>query len=246
MTLTFKRYLINETSRISTKFPVHKQLNSKIWDNGKLRPDVKKVLEKIAKEFEEFLESPQIDVKDISFTGSLANYNYTRYSDIDLHLIVSVGSDDDGDCKINLKEFFATKKNLWNQSHDITVCGFPVELYAQLYDEEVMAEGIYSVTNNKWTKEPTKTNVEYDEYAVKIKAHYFTEIIDRAIADSVNDKEYLQKIMDKIITMRKSGLEKGGEFSEENLAFKSLRNAGYLKKLNDYRREVKNVDLSLD
>ena len=242
--LSFKQFLLGE-GKVHTKFPVHDELNPKIWDGDKLKPEVKKSLMKIAKEFEEFLDSEDVDVMDVTFTGSLANYNYTKYSDIDLHLIVDASSKDNEDCKIDLRNFFNTKKTLWNETHDIDVLGFPVELYAQLADEEVQAKGIYSITNDEWVKVPAKSKEKYDRYAVGVKAKYFTGIIDKIIADKADDPEYLEKIKTKIWDMRKSGLEKGGEWSEENLAFKSLRNSGYIKRLLDYIHSVKTTNLSL-
>lgn len=242
---TFKQYLISEAKKISTHFPEHKNLNQKVWSGNELRPEVKEALVKIAKEFEEFLDSPDIKITDIIFTGSLANYNYTRYSDIDLHLIVDASSSDNEDCKVDLEEFFMTKKNLWNQTHDIEVHGFPVELYAQLADEDVTAEGVYSIMNDEWVHEPKPTSKNYDKYAVEVKAKYFINMIQKAIDDKVDDRNYLKKIMEKIKNMRKSGLEKNGEFSEENLAFKVLRNTGYLEKLSNYRSKLKDEELSL-
>jgi hypothetical protein len=41
------------------------------------------------------------------------------------------------------------------------------------------------------------------------------------------------KLKDKIQKMRKEGLAKGGEMSIGNLAFKKLRNEGYIEKLID-------------
>ena len=41
------------------------------------------------------------------------------------------------------------------------------------------------------------------------------------------------KLKDKIQKMRKEGLSKEGEFSVGNLAFKKLRNEGYIEKLID-------------
>ena len=43
----------------------------------------------------------------------------------------------------------------------------------------------------------------------------------------------LRNLKDKIMVMRRVGLEREGEFSEENLVFKNLRNSGYIGKLND-------------
>ena len=46
--------------------------------------------------------------------------------------------------------------------------------------------------------------------------------------------------------MRKSGLEKGGEFSIENLTFKYLRNNGYIGKLMKIKRDTMDKKLSLE
>lgn len=46
--------------------------------------------------------------------------------------------------------------------------------------------------------------------------------------------------------MRKSGLEKGGEFSIENLAFKYLRNHGYIGKVMKIKRNATDKKLSLE
>ena len=61
------------------------------------------------------------------------------------------------------------------------------------------------------------------------------------IEEDFNEEEYNEahdktiSLKEKIRNMRKSGLETGGAFSVENLAFKVLRRNGYLKKLNDLK-----------
>ena len=56
----------------------------------------------------------------------------------------------------------------------------------------------------------------------------------------------LQNTKDKIMKMRKAGLERKGEFAEENLIFKTLRNTGYIGKLNDIIRNEYDRSVSLD
>ena len=55
---------------------VNKQLNPKIWPEGKLDPEVRDKLIKIAQAFEEFL-GVDLPVKDYTITGSNANYTWT-------------------------------------------------------------------------------------------------------------------------------------------------------------------------
>ena len=70
--------------------------------------------------------------------------------------------------------------------------------------------------------------------------------LDRAINSKVTDIEYLRKIKNKLKTMRQSAVEKYGEFSVENLAFKKLRNDGYIEKLFDYTASVFDDNLSVE
>jgi hypothetical protein len=58
--------------------------------------------------------------------------------------------------------------------------------------------------------------------------------------------EVINRIKEKLKRFRMCGLEKGGEFSYENLAFKFLRRSGYIKKLFDLKNKVVDLSLSLD
>jgi hypothetical protein len=46
--------------------------------------------------------------------------------------------------------------------------------------------------------------------------------------------------------MRKAGLEKGGEFSTENIVFKTLRSSGALEKLNNCKTSIFDRELSIE
>ena len=59
-------------------------------------------------------------------------------------------------------------------------------------------------------------------------------------------RKSLEITKDKIMKMRKAGLERKGEFAEENLIFKALRNTGYIGKLNDVIRNEYDRSVSLD
>ena len=71
-------------------FEIKPKLNPKIWANeSKVRPDVRKQLLKIADDFYDSLDIPWVEVKDVRLTGSLANYNWSNYSDVDLHVVIN-------------------------------------------------------------------------------------------------------------------------------------------------------------
>ena len=77
--------------RLSDAVKFHDRLNPRLWDESEhLRSDVKDKLLEIAADFQEFLGVPDLDVKDITVSGSNAAYNYTPSSDIDLHLVVDL------------------------------------------------------------------------------------------------------------------------------------------------------------
>ena len=46
--------------------------------------------------------------------------------------------------------------------------------------------------------------------------------------------------------MRASAIQRGGEFAVENLVFKELRNRGYLDKMSEHLRNLKDTSLSID
>ena len=105
-------------------------------------------LNKISKAWATFANIPESAIRDIIFTGGNANYNYTKHSDIDLHLLVDK---EKIDCQELLDDYLQSKKQLWALTHDITVKGQPVELYAQDFrDPFRKGQGIYSLQLNRW------------------------------------------------------------------------------------------------
>ena len=96
----------------------------------------------IAQDFYNSLET-DAELKDVTFTGSLANYNWSKYSDVDLHLIVDYKDvNDDQDL---VKDYFNAKKSIWNRNHDIFIDGYEVEVYVQDNNEPHTSSGVYSV-----------------------------------------------------------------------------------------------------
>ena len=129
-------------------FKLQNNLNQKIWDFMDLKPQIREKLIKIATNFFIGLGFPRELIDDITFTGSLANYNWSRYSDIDLHLLVDFTKVDE-----NVKlvgEFFRAKTSIWNRKHNIKIRGYEVELYVQDSSEPHISTGVFSVKNDAW------------------------------------------------------------------------------------------------
>lgn len=222
---------------------IHPTLNDKIWDKNELKPEVKTTLKDIADNFIKFLGVDAKNVKDIIFTGSNANFNYHSGSDIDIHIELDVSNIK---C-INIDDFLKTKKTLWNEQHDITVYGYDVELYAEPSNEHPVSNaGVYSIKQDKWLVEPIKIDTSnIDEKAIKNKANTIKHQIDTIIKHKVDDINSIKKLKESIRTMRAEGINTGGEYSTENLAFKVLRDEGYLDKFSKYAEDIIDNNLSL-
>ena len=221
----------------------HNILNPKLWKNGELRSEVAKKLSMIAQTWAGFAKIPPKAIKDVIVVGGNANYNYTDYSDIDLHVVVDTKKIPE--CKGLLDEYLRGKKQLWGLIHDITIYGHTVELYAQ--DHTVpytKGQGVYSVQRNKWIVKPKQEQVNLRDPALIQKVDQYTEKINTLI-DSNADETVFETLKKKFSDMRKSGLKQGGEFSLENMVFKELRNLGYLEKVDTYLRSRLDKKLSL-
>lgn len=216
---------------------VNKELNPLIWQDGDLVPEVRERLIRIARAFEEFI-GVDIEVIDYTVTGSNANYTWTKHSDLDLHLIVP-GTVSDSD-----RELFSAKKSLWSEQRVITVKGLPVECYVQGQAEPHHSTGVYSITKERWLETPKKVKPQVDDAAVDAKKDQLLRDIESALLDK--DLAKLLAVKDRITQMRKSGLEKAGEWSVENLVFKILRNLGLIDRVADTIRELEDQDLSLE
>lgn len=236
---------MNDFKKILNSFSIKDTLNPKIWENPKepeksiMKPRVKNALMRIAEEFIEYL-GDDIFVDDIHLTGSLANFNWSEYSDFDLHIIIDFNQYEK-QSKL-YKELFNLKKQIFNDKHNIKIFGYDVELYAQDEQEPHYSSGVYSVMNNEWVNEPKKIKTEIDKGVLEKKIKSWTEKIDTAIEEGKN----LETIKNKIKEYRKSGLEKNGELSYENLVFKFLRRSRHIEKLFDTATKETDKELSIE
>ena len=221
----------------------HDKLNPNLWKNEKLDPEVWRALNRIGKEWQSFANIPDSAIRDVIICGGNANYNYTDQSDIDLHLVV----DKEGvKCDGLVDDYLQSKKQLWALTHDITVKGQPVELYAQDFrDPFRKGQGIYSLKSNKWLQKPTKYKIDRSDPEVVRKTKQYMDSIDHLIDTNSDDVASLRKLKNRLKQMRSTAIEKGGEVAPENLVFKELRNRGYIDKMNDYIKNLEDQSLSL-
>jgi predicted nucleotidyltransferase len=241
---------MKDFQKILNSFEVRKTLNPKIWENptepksAEMKEKVRAGLLKIAEKFVEYL-GDDIFVDDVVLTGSLANFNWSEFSDFDLHVIIDFSQF--GDESETIKENFNLKKQIFNEKHDITIFGYDVELYAQDAEENHFSTGVFSVLSDEWISSPKKIKFQLDKSTLERKINQWTEKIDSAIEKSdKNDGKVLEDIKEKIKEYRKSGLEEEGELSYENLVFKFLRRSGHIQKLFDKANQTLDKELSIE
>ena len=216
----------------------HNRLNPRLWGSDEhLHPEVQSRLQEIAEYFQEFLGVPDLDVQDITISGSNAAYSYTPHSDIDLHLVVTMPPDP------VYQELFNAKKYEFNDTHNIRIGGADVELYVQPADQAHHSQGIYSVKNQDWIQVPQRKRARIDDACVRDKVSDLDARIHSAIK-SRNIKT-MSTLWKKIKGMRQAGLEQHGEFGCENITFKLLRNKGCIGALKKAMDQARDHELSL-
>lgn len=236
-----------EASELEVKIEYHDELNPALWakddDEYTLDREVHKVLLKAGQEFMKFMKVPNVEVLDITLTGSCANYNWTKSSDVDLHVVVDLEQAEQEYGSI-IKEYFEAKKSVWNELHDIKIRSIPVEFYVQDENEKHYSTGVYSLLNDEWNVKPEHKKPEINDSAVQEKAASIMKQIDDVM--NSNKASAVEKVMDKVKKIRKAGLEEAGEFSVGNLVFKVLRNNGYLEKLSTLKVKTFDRELSVE
>ena len=230
------------------EYQTQSTLNPKLWDDDRLKPKLRENFLKIAKSFADFL-LPIIDVavKDVTLTGSNANYNWTNKSDIDLHILINYKNIKAYNANSALvREYLMSKKSIWNNNYPLMFHGMQIELYAQDINEPHTSTGVYSIMHNKWIKKPSSDIVSIEDDAIDIKADPYAYEIDKLKVGDINLTGRINRLKDKLKRMRQTGLEAEGEYSVENLAFKKLRNSGHLEKLSQLAKSEMMAQLQVE
>ncbi len=237
---------------ILDSFKLQTTLCPTVWDleenPPQLKNEVKLNLIKVSELFRDFI-GVDFFVDDVIMTGSLANYNWSKFSDVDLHLVVDFTQFDEDKLELYI-ELFKVKKTIFNNVHNIKIYGFDVEVYVQDSNESHFSSGVYSVLYDEWIVKPKHEKIDVDKKILKDKINQWVNIID-GVKETTEDisaeesKEIIDKYRDKLKKFRSCGLEKGGEFSYENIVFKYLRRSGHIEKLFNLENQILDKELSL-
>jgi len=115
-------------------------------------------------------------------------------------------------------------------------------------NEVHMSTGVYSILYDTWINKPEKETIEINKSSIEKKSKKWMDMID-TLSDDISDDELkvkldkIDKLKEKLKKYRSCGLEKGGEYSDENIVFKFLRRNGYIQKLFDLK--INSIDKSL-
>ena len=218
------------------EYETQSTLNPKLWHGDRLRPKLRAGFLKIAKEFYNFLET-DATILDIIIIGSSANYNWTDHSDIDLHVVINYLQVGDNLHLVN--NYMHAKKSIWNNNYPLTYKGMNIELYAQDSNQEMHSTvGSYSLLHDKWIRKPSADVISVDDAAIQQKAEPYAYEIDSLKQTDPHIDQRIQNIKQRLRHLRQTGLEAKGEYSIENMAYKYLRNKGYLERLKRLEQKV--------
>lgn len=232
---------LTELDLLKGNIQYHPHLSPAAWNEWEMLPEVRERLIDIAQLFVDYLELPDFEVDDVRLTGSLVNFNWTKFSDFDLHVVTDYSK---LNCDDIAEALYKAKKTIWNDNHDITIHGHDVELYIEDSAKPPHSAGMFSVIDNKWLSKPEFMPPKVDQSAVNNKVKVMMDMITKTTRTAQTPNDYKQAI-EKVYRMRQSGLEAAGEFSTENLAFKVLRNMGYIDRLRKGFDEFVDREMSL-
>lgn len=219
---------------------MQKELNPKIWEDKKLREDVRETIIDIVSEFMDNLIIP-VEILDVRVVGSNASYNYTEHSDLDVHIISNlelVGSPTE-----IVQALYNSERSNFNRTHNIKIKGIEVELYVEDVNSAVTSNGIYSVIDDVWIKEPQIIK----ESSVKIDKNELQNLVDsvQSVLDD-GDSDDIKDCINMLYLMRKDSIATDGEYGVGNLLFKEIRNRGLLNALKDKYNEMISDELTLE
>lgn len=232
---------LNENYQLKENFEIHSQLNNKIFnlDDNLMKQEIRQRLIEIADLFVSSMQENNVPIKvyDYWLVGSNAAYNYTKDSDIDIHIIVDMDIVAD---QYLLRLLYDYIKSSFSQKYDIMVKGHEVELYLEDIKTSAVTNGIYSLKQDKWIKFPQEQEpriIDIEETPL------FIEWLDRY--EHLEDEE-CEQFLDDLYVMRKISLANEGEFGDGNLIFKEFRNRGYLDDLKDRKYKFESDRLTLE
>ncbi len=214
-----------------------------LWDTAQhLNPEVRVNLLRMAYDFYEKTKLPA-PIIDVYLMGSIANYNWTKDSDVDVHVIIDYN-------KLQMPKETAAKTvktagAQWNLEHNILVKGHKVEMNFQDASEpKPYVMGIYSLVKDQWIRKPSKLPLVIDKKILRFQYDAMKNYLVNAL--NSKDREQMKAAKKYLDAYRQYGLDTSGELSYENIIFKMLRARGIIKQLKDTITATYDQEMSVD
>lgn len=181
----------------------HETLNPLLWNSDNtLKAEVKEKIDMIVEQFLDGLTENEvtINVTDIELVGSNCSYNYTKDSDLDIHVFCDTES---LECPEDLyAKLYSAYRSLFEKKFDIYFYGIPVEIFVETENGTINSNGIYSVTAQKWLKEPTVESIpEIDQDALNAAfepwEERYNDIMNRAETEGISAVKDLHEDFEK-------------------------------------------------
>lgn len=227
---------------INEDFEIHDTLNPVLWDTTtkQLLPEVRDKIIEIVEAFEDNLKVP-VEICDIQLVGSNCSYNYTDKSDLDVHIIANFDIVDIP--REVLENIYNIKKSEFNKNYDIKIHGVEVEMYIQDINSVTVSNGIYSLCDNEWIKEPKPLN-SAKKHNTEKEVNKWREKIGLILQNPTY--ENVSEAINLLYLIRHNSIAVDGEHSKGNQIFKDLRNLGLIDKLKDELKNQLSKKLSLE
>lgn len=225
---------------LKESFEVHNELNPKLFQDEKLKPEIR---EKILEVVDTFVDNLWIkpDILDVQLLGSNASYNYTNYSDLDIHIITNFELLDASPEIVNA--LYNLEKTNFNKNYDVTIKGIPVELYVEDVQSGAVSNGVYSVQEDEWVKFPKRID-NLPQFDLERQTLIWKNKINSAL-DS-KDIDEIKDLINRLYMIRKNSIAIDGEYGKGNAFFKEIRNLGLLDAMKEKVKEIKSDELSLE
>lgn len=223
----------------------HDTLNPLIWEGETLRSDVRTAILEIVNKYIEDSEVLSLeDVIDIELLGSNASYNYTKDSDLDIHLVVNMEMISSDPALVQIA--CNAEKALFNKAYEITIKGIEIELYVEDVKAGAVSNGVFSVSKNEWIKMPVPKQIpdikEDEEYLGLLDAW----MIRAKKACNSDSRIEVMTFINDLYNLRRISIMTDGEYALGNLVFKEIRNHGLLQELKDSLNKLASKELSLE
>lgn len=164
--------------------PFQPTLNECLWENEKLKPEVRNDIIKIANELAEITG---VEISDLLIYGGAAGYQYSSESDID----VSVYPNYNEEIEKNYEKILDIFRGRIEE-----ICGMELHFFLKGINEKERreaSESVYDIINDAWITKPQKCDFNpYERWADKImEAEKIESMLKQQLADL---KLYLSRI----------------------------------------------------